>query len=249
MKAILIDDELHNLTNLQVLLNTYCPQVEVCALAQSAEQGKIAVKTYLPDLIFLDIQMPEQDGFAFLGSLDYYNFEVIFVTAYDQYAIQAMRFSAVDYLLKPINIKELVEAVNRAFKQNQLKSQHKQIEYLMDWFKVQSQKEEQRIALSTVEETRFAKVSEITRCESSNNYTTFFLSDNSKLLVSKPIYEYDELLSNYGFIRCHQSHLVNKAYIKSWLKEYGDFLLLNDGMQIPISRGKKQMVKDTLRIF
>ncbi|NBA75362.1 response regulator [Emticicia sp. ODNR4P] len=248
MKAILIDDELHNLTNLQVLLNTYCPQVEVCALAQSAEQGKIAVKTYLPDLIFLDIQMPEQDGFAFLGSLDYYNFEVIFVTAYDQYAIQAMRFSAVDYLLKPINIKELVEAVNRAFKQNQLKSQHKQIEYLMDWFKVQSQKEEQRIALSTVEETRFAKVSEITRCESSNNYTTFFLSDNSKLLVSKPIYEYDELLSNYGFIRCHQSHLVNKAYIKSWLKEYGDFLLLNDGMQIPISRGKKQMVKEALRM-
>lgn len=248
MKAILIDDELHNLTNLQVLLNTYCPQVEVCALAQSAEQGKIAVKTYLPDLIFLDIQMPEQDGFAFLGSLDYYNFEVIFVTAYDQYAIQAMRFSAVDYLLKPINIKELVEAVNRAFKQNQLKSQHKQIEYLMDWFKVQSQKEEQRIALSTVEETRFAKVSEITRCESSNNYTTFFLSDNSKLLVSKPIYEYDELLSNYGFIRCHQSHLVNKAYIKSWLKEYGDFLLLNDGMQIPISRGKKQMMKEALRM-
>lgn len=249
MKAILIDDELHNLTNLQVLLNTYCPQVEVCALAQSAEQGKKAVKTYLPDLIFLDIQMPEQDGFAFLRSLDYYNFEVIFVTAYDQYAIQAMRFSAVDYLLKPINIKELVDAVNRAFKQNQLKSQHKQIEYLMDWFKVQSQKEEQRIALSTVEETRFAKVSEIIRCESSNNYTTFFLSDNSKLLVSKPIYEYDELLSNYGFIRCHQSHLVNKAYIKSWLKEYGDFLLLNDGTQIPISRGKKQLVKDTLRIF
>lgn len=249
MKAILIDDELHNLTNLQVLLNTYCPQVEVCALAQSAEQGKKAVKTYLQDLIFLDIQMPEQDGFAFLRSLDYYNFEVIFVTAYDQYAIQAMRFSAVDYLLKPINIKELVDAVNRASKQNQLKNQHKQIEYLMDWFKVQSQKEEQRIALSTVEETRFAKVSEIIRCESSNNYTTFFLSDNSKLLVSKPIYEYDELLSNYGFIRCHQSHLVNKAYIKSWLKEYGDFLLLNDGTQIPISRGKKQLVKDTLRIF
>lgn len=248
MKAILIDDESHNLTNLQVLLNTYCPQVEVCALAQSAEQGKIAVKTYLPDLIFLDIQMPEQDGFAFLGSLDSYDFEVIFVTAYDQYAIQAMRFSAVDYLLKPINIKELVDAVNRAFKQNQLKSQHKQIEYLMDWFKVQSQKEEQRIALSTVEETRFAKVSEIIRCESSNNYTTFFLSDNSKLLVSKPIYEYDELLSNYGFIRCHQSHLVNKAYIKSWLKEYGDFLLLNDGTQIPISRGKKQMVKEALRM-
>jgi len=249
MKAILIDDELHNLTNLQVLLNTYCPQVEVCALAQSAEQGKIAVKTYLPDLIFLDIQMPEQDGFDFLRSLNSYDFEVIFVTAYDQYAIQAMRFSAVDYLLKPINIKELVDAVNRAFKQNQLKSQNKQIEYLMDWFKVQSQKEEQRIALSTVEETRFAKVSEIIRCESSNNYTTFFLSDNSKLLVSKPIYEYDELLSNYGFIRCHQSHLVNKAYIKSWLKEYGDFLLLNDGTQIPISRGKKQLVKEALRIF
>ena len=101
--------------------------------------------------------MPEKDGFDFLRSLNFYDFEVIFVTAFDHYAIQAMRFAAVDYLLKPINIKELVEAVNRAFKQHQLKSQSKQIEYLMDWFKVQSQKEEQRIALSTVEETRVCK--------------------------------------------------------------------------------------------
>ncbi len=248
MKAILIDDESHNLTNLQVLLNTYCPQVEVCALAHSSEQGKIAVNTYSPDLIFLDIQMPEKDGFDFLRSLNFYDFEVIFVTAFDHYAIQAMRFAAVDYLLKPINIKELVEAVNRAFKQHQLKSQSKQIEYLMDWFKVQSQKEEQRIALSTVEETRFAKVSEIIRCESSNNYTTFFLTDSSKLLVSKPIYEYDELLSGYGFIRCHQSHLINKSFIKSWLKEWGDFLLLTNGTQIPISRGKKQLVKEALKM-
>ncbi|MDI9876440.1 LytR/AlgR family response regulator transcription factor [Flectobacillus rivi] len=248
MKAILIDDESHNLTNLQVLLNTYCPQVEVCALAHSAEQGKIAVNTYSPDLIFLDIQMPEKDGFDFLRSLNFYDFEVIFVTAFDYYAIQAMRFAAVDYLLKPINIKELVEAVNRGFKQHQLKSQSKQVEYLMDWFKVQSQKEEQRIALSTVEETRFAKVSEIIRCESSNNYTTFFLTDSSKLLVSKPIYEYDELLCGYGFIRCHQSHLINKSFIKSWLKEWGDFLLLTNGTQIPISRGKKQLVKEALKM-
>ncbi len=248
MKAILIDDESHNLTNLQVLLNTYCPHVEVCALAQNAEQGKIAVNTYSPDLIFLDIQIPEQDGFDFLRCLDFYDFEVIFVTAYDQYAIQAMRFAAVDYLLKPINIKELVDAVGRAFKQQQLKSQSKQIRYLMDWFKLQSRKEEQRIALSTAEETRFAKMSEVIRCESSNNYTTFFLTDSSKLLVSRPIYEYDELLSNYDFIRCHQSHLVNKLFIKSWLKEYGDFLLLTNGTQVPISRGKKQLVKEALKM-
>lgn len=248
MKAILIDDEPYNLSNLRTLLNTYCPQIEVCALAMNAEEGKEALYTYKPDLLFLDIQMPHQDGFSLLRSLTEYDFEVIFVTAYDQYAIQAMRFSAVDYLLKPIDIRELQSAVARAFKQRQLKVQNQQINHLMQWLKAESQKEELQIALSTLGETRFVKTHEIIRCESSNNYTAFFLNDGTNLLVSKPIYEYDDLLSGYGFLRCHQSHLVNKAYIKSWKKDYGDFLQLTDGTQVPVSRGKKETIKKALHL-
>ena len=246
MKAVLIDDEPHNLQNLQALLEIYSPQVEVCALALNAEQGKTALYTHRPDLLFLDIQMPGQDGFALLRSLADYDFEVIFVTAYDQYAIQAMRFSAVDYLLKPVDIGELQAAVARASQRRQLKVQSQQVANLMQWLQAQARKEELQIALSTTQETRFVKTSEIIRCESSNNYTTFFLSDGTKLLISKPIYEYDDLLSGYGFLRCHQSHLVNKTYIKSWKKDYGDFLLLANGTQVPISRGKKEAIKKAL---
>jgi two-component system, LytTR family, response regulator len=246
MKAVLIDDEPNNLQNLQVLLQTYCPQIEVCALALNAQQGITALGIHRPDLLFLDIQMPGQDGFALLRSLAQYDFEVIFVTAYDQYAIQAMRFSAVDYLLKPVDIGELQAAVARAGKQRQLKVQSQQVANLMQWLQAQARQEEMQIALSSTQETRFVKTREIIRCESSNNYTTFFLSDKTSLLVSKPIYEYDDLLSAFGFLRCHQSHLVNKAFIKSWKKEHGDFLLLADGTLVPISRGKKEAVKKAL---
>lgn len=248
MKAVLIDDEPHNLTNLRAMLETYCPQVEVCAVAQTAEAGKAALYTHQPDLLFLDIQMPDQDGFALLRSLAGYDFEVIFVTAYDQYAIQAMRLAAVDYLLKPVDISELQAAVAKAANQRRLKMQSGQVENLMQWLKAQARNEEPRIALATTQETRFVRMKEIVRCESSNNYTTFFLSDGAKLLVSKPIYEYDELLSGYGFLRCHQSHLVNKTFIKSWRKDYGDFLVLADGSQVPISRGKKEIVKKALHL-
>ena len=248
MKAVLIDDELNNLNNLKALLEMYCPQVEVCAMAQTAEEGKAALYTYQPDLLFLDIQMPDQDGFALLRSLTRYDFEIIFVTAFDQYAIQAMRFSAVDYLLKPVSIIELQAAVARAYKQRQLKVQNQQVVHLMQWLEAQSKKEDLQIALTTTQETRFVKTNEIIRCESSNNYTTFFLNDKTKLLVSKPIYEYDELLSNHGFLRCHQSHLVNKSFIRSWQKEYGDLLLLTDGTQVPISRGKREIVKKALHL-
>ncbi|GAB3891789.1 LytTR family DNA-binding domain-containing protein [Larkinella knui] len=247
-KALLIDDEQPNLDNLQALLGMYCPQVVVCGTALNAETGKSLLYTHQPDLLFLDIQMPHQSGFDLLRSLPEHNFEVIFVTAYDQYAIQAMRFAAVDYLLKPVNIGELQTAVDRALKQRRLKIQNQQLDNLMDLLTAGSAKEEQRIALATTKETRFVKISEIIRCQSSNNYTTFYLTDGETLLVCKPIYEYDELLKDYAFLRCHQSHLVNKRFIRSWKKEFGDFLVLTDGAEVPISKGKKDDLKKALHL-
>ena len=246
MKAVLIDDEKHNIENLRELLGAYCPQVEIAGTAANADEGKRLIMQSRPDIIFLDIQMPQKSGFDLLKELNSYDFEVIFVTAHDQYAIQAMRFAAVDYLLKPIDINDLQSAVDRAVKKQRLKAQNRLLENLIYLLKGQQNKEDQRIALNTLKETRFVKTGEIVRCESSNNYSTFYLQDGEQLLVCRPIYEFEEILKDYAFIRCHQSHLVNKKFIKSWKKEYGDFLLLMNGNEVPISRNKKDAIKKAL---
>lgn len=245
LKAILIDDEKNNLINLEQLLKTYCPMVQVVATAQNAAEGKSLLLQYRPDLVFLDIQMPEKNGFELLRELHQYDFEVIFVTAFDQYAIQAVRFAAVDYLLKPVNIEELQAAVDRALANTRDKKKNLQLENLIQL--LQGQKEEHRIALTTMKETRFIRTPEILRCESSNNYTIFFLASGEKLTASRPIFEYEELLKEYGFIRCHQSHLVNRKYVKSWVKEDGGYLLLDNGHQVPVSRNKKEVVAWALK--
>jgi two-component system, LytTR family, response regulator len=245
-KAVLIDDENHNLDNLSQLLTTYCPQLNVCDTATNAEYGKTIILRHQPDIVFLDIQMPDKNGFDLLTELSQYDFEVIFVTAYDQYAIKAMRFAAVDYLLKPIDIEDLQSAVDRAIKECQSKVHNHHLENLIQIIKSQEKMSEHRIALTTMKETRFIKTNEIVRCESSNNYSTFFLQNNEKVLVCKPIYEYEEILKEYGFIRCHQSHLINTKFVKSWLREDGDRLLLFNGAEIPVSRNKKDTVKKAL---
>lgn len=240
IKAILVDDEKNNLINLEQLLKVYCPAVEVVATAMNAAAGKTAILQQRPDLVLLDIQMPGKNGFDLLRELHQYDFEVIFVTAYDQYAIQAVRFAAVDYLLKPVNIDELQAAVDRAIARSRDKKKNVQLENLLQL--LQGQKDDHRIALATMKETRFIRTTEILRCESSNNYTIFFLAGGEKLTASRPIFEYEELLKDYGFIRCHQSHLVNRKYVKSWVKEDGGYLLLDNGHQVPVSRNKKDMV-------
>lgn len=245
IKAVIIDDEIHNIENLQELLKIHCSEVAILATAQDVTHGIAIIKQFNPAIVFLDIQMPERNGFELLKHFPEPLFEIIFVTAHDQYAIQALRFAAVDYLLKPINITELQQATARAIAKHRQKTQNKELKNLLSLLSTQSTKDEQRIGLHTLKETRFVKTGEILRCQSSNNYTTFFLKDE-ELVVSKPIYEYEEILRGYGFIRCHQSHLVNVRFIKSWKKEYGDFLLLFDGTEIPISRGKRDSVKELL---
>lgn len=243
--AVLIDDETNNLDNLHQLLNTYCSEVQVVATAGNADEGRRIILEYQPDLVLLDIEMPAKNGFDLLRSLPQYDFEVIFVTAYDQYGIQAVKFSAIDYLLKPINPDELQSAINKVISKNRFKKQNFQLENFIRIF--QQQKEDQRIALPTQKETRFIPTGDIVRCESSNNYTSFVLVNAEKIIVCKPIYEYEELLSNYGFIRCHQSHLVNKKFIKSLIKEDGGYLSMENGEQIPVSRAKKDLVIDALK--
>lgn len=247
VKAILIDDEKNNLTNLSGLLTQYCPEVSILATALDAETGKQLILRHQPDLVFLDIQMPGISGLELLQQLPRLDFELIFVTAHDQYGIQAVKFAAVDYLLKPIDIAELQEAVQKATRRITGKKKTGQLENLLQLLERQSFKEEHRLALTTLKETRFVYPGQIIRCESDNNYSHFYLEDGDKLVISKPLYEYEQLLRDYGFIRCHQSHLVNKRFIKSILREDStNTLLLENGSHIPISRNKRDTVFSAL---
>ena len=247
INAIIVDDEVNNVNNLQQLVQLHCPDVHIVATASNASEARQLLYKHRPHLLFLDIQMPEETGFDLLKSLHDYDFEIIFVTAYDAYGIQAVKFSAIDYLLKPVNTEELIHAVNKVLSIQSRKKQNLQLENLITFLQQQQHKDEHRIALPTSKETRFIKPSQVIRCESSNNYTTFFLNDGEKILVSKPIYEFEELLQDYGFIRSHQSHLVNKKYIRSWVKEDGGYLLLEDKTQVPVSKQKRDIIKESFK--
>jgi two-component system LytT family response regulator len=246
IKGIIIDDEPHNITNLQRLLEKYCPEVIIVGSSADANEGIILIKNNQPDLVFLDIQMPHKDGFQVLQALDSYDFEVIFVTAFSQYGIQAIKFSAIDYLLKPIDIEELKKAVAKTSERLKHKNQNLQLQNLLHHLKETNNSSEHRIAISSLKETRFVYVKNIVRCESENSYTLFFTDEGETIISTVPLYEYDEMLSMYGFIRCHQSHLVNKKHVKSLLKEEGYTLLLYDQIRIPVSRNKKDLVKKAL---
>ena len=246
MKAILIDDEISNLENLQALLKKHCPQVTIMASAQNVVDAVGAIEKHLPHLVFLDIQMGEQTGFDVLALLPQRNFEVIFVTAYDQYGIQAVKFAALDYLLKPIDIEELISAVNKAEQKLAAQTQTAQLDFLLQQLKKQ-ETSGSKIALPMQSEIRYIPLTEIKRCEADNTYTFFFLANGEKILVSKSLKEYADLLKPNGFLRTHQSHLVNPGFVKSWLKEDGGILLLTSGEKIPISKPNKEAVKQALQ--
>ena len=246
ISAVIIDDEKNNIRNLELLLEQHCPQITVSGKAMNAGEGIKLIGNEKPDIVFLDIQMPGENGFDMLKQIPDRSFELIFITAYDQYGIQAIKFSALDYLLKPVKTEELKIAVQKAIDRTSEKKQNRKLENLLELMTNNQGKDQHRLALPFLKETRFVPTREIIRLESSNNYTTFFINSGEKILVSKPIYEYDELLNPYGFLRCHQSHLVNRRYVKRLLRQDNGYLLLEDNTRIPVSRTKKDIVRAQL---
>ena len=243
LQTVIVDDEVSNIENLTILLNKYCPKIIVAGTATNVDQGLLVIREINPSILFLDIQMPGKGGFDLLKSLGTPDFEVIFVTAYYEYAIQAIKFSAIDYLLKPINVNELVNAVNRAIINIKKKKQNERLENLIRSI---SNKNQLRIAIPGNKETIFISPETILFCKADNNYTIFYLQSTEKHTSSKPIFEYEELLSTHGFIRCHQSYLVNSLFIKSWIKVDGDRLVIHGGHEIPISRNNKEKVRQAI---
>ncbi|WP_114790553.1 LytTR family DNA-binding domain-containing protein [Niabella yanshanensis] len=245
MKAIIIDDEYHNVETLSRLLNSNFPEINIEGSAGNVHDAVLLAQEYQPDLVFLDIQLRNETSFDFLNRVTPRSFEVIFVTAYHQYGIEAIKYAALDYLLKPVDASELLTAVQKVRKRALEKQRVSQVDFLINQLK-NADRGFQRIALPLFTETRYVELGDIMHCEAQNSYVLFYLNNNEKILVSRPLKEYDELLSPRGFIRCHQTHLVNPKYIKSLLKEDGASLLLRNNTRIPVSKSKREFVKRSL---
>jgi len=240
MRAIIVDDEPANIENLRALLQRYCPQVTIIGSATNNSDAAALINQHQPDLLFLDIQLKDDSGFNLLKLVPEKSFEVIFVTAFDNYGIQAIKFAALDYLLKPVDIDELTTAVKKAEKSRD-KQHNRQLDILLSH--VKNDKQPLKIALPQQKEIRYVALNDIIRCEADNTYTFFYLNNGDRILISRSIKEYTDLLEPNGFIRTHQSHLVNVTFIKSWLKEDGGMLLLNNGDKIPVSRPNRDKLR------
>lgn len=241
LNAIIVEDERRSRETLSGLLKLYCKNVNIIAEADGMQSGIEAIEKHKPDVVFLDIQMPDGSGFRLLESLKDIDFDIIFTTAFDQFAIKAIKFSAIDYLLKPIFPDDLVTAVKKAEDRQDARNTRKNVEVLLENIK-KPETEAPRIVLSTSERINVVKVQDILRCESDNYYTLFFFTNGNKLLVSKTLKENEELLGEYNFIRPHKSHLINVNYIKSFNKHDGGYILMTDGSRVPVSRRKKEKI-------
>lgn len=243
LKTLIIDDENKARDTIKDMLNIYCPEVTVIGEADSVLSGINAIKKLKPDLVFLDIKMPDGTGFDLLNRLDNKPFSLIFLTAFDEYAVKAFRFSAVDYLLKPLDPDELMTSIERVVESKENENQH--IDALLNNLK-SIKNDNKKIVLKTAESIFLVNVSDIIRCESTGNYTQFFILNQKPVLVSKTLKEYDDILTDYNFFRVHQSHLVNLNHIIRLDKADGGTLVLTNDHTVPVSTRKKEALVKAL---
>lgn len=236
-RAVIIDDSEGARANLLDDLKSYCPEIEVVGQADGVLSGAKLLRKKDPDLVFLDIHMGDGDGFDLLEVIGEHHFAVIFTTASDAHAIRAFKFSAIDYLLKPIDPDELQEAVQKALRSDS----SQRVDMLKNSLHSQSGGQE-KIALHTQDKVIIVDLGSVVRCESDVNYTKFYLVDDKPILVTRTLKEFDELLSDSGFIRVHQSHLVNLRHVKEFVKADGGHLNMSDGSWVPVSTRRKAMV-------
>lgn len=240
-KAIIIDDIAQSRATLKEDLEAYCPEIEVIGEAEGVVSGARLLKKTTPDVLFLDIQMPDGTGFDLLEILPEIPFKIIFTTASDAFAIRAFRFSAVDYLLKPVDPDDLMEAVNKL---KSAPASGQDLDLLLDNMK--SKEAPTKLSLHTQDKIQIVNVSDIIRCESSGNYTIFHFADGTNLMVTRTLKEYDQLLGDSGFFRVHQSHLVNKKHITAYVKTEGGYLLMSNNQHVAVSLRKKASVMEML---
>jgi two-component system, LytTR family, response regulator len=237
-KAIIIDDEADSVKLLALQLKMYCPQVQVVAGCTDAEDGLQQIKSLQPNIVFLDIEMPVMNGFQLLEKLGAINFSLVFVTAYDQFAVKAFRFSALDYLLKPIDGKDLQAAVQKAMQRHWPVQQ--QLTMLKDQVQGTQKNHPGKIALPYQNGVSFVEVENIVYCEAENNYTRFYITDGQQHLVSKNLGDIQEVLEERNFLRVHRQYLVNLDHIKKYVRGEGNYLVLSNNANIPVARSQKE---------
>ena len=239
VRSVIIDDELHSVETLKWKLEQYCPDVDVVAVFTDSLLGLEFLKKDPPDLLFLDIEMPMLNGFDILEELGKVNFDVIFTTAYDDFGIQAIKFSALDYLLKPVQNQELKKAVEKHLSKAQHHIPEKQLEVLFKNIRDEESGKPTKIGLATKESIEFVEIEDILLCVSDSNYTTVHLADGRKKLISKTLKEFEEILSPFQFFRTHHSYLVNLRHVKEYIRTEGGYLVMTNKANVPVSRNKK----------
>jgi two-component system LytT family response regulator len=240
MKAILVDDEPDGIRTLKKMLELNCPEVEIIATCMDAISAKHRFEELHPDLIFLDIQMPGKSGLDLLTELSERNFEVIFVTAHNEYILQALQFSAVDYLMKPVDEDRLVEAVQRVRKRLTKDKLTENTETLLHNIQKAASPLEMRLCLPTLKGFTILKLEEILYCEAQRSYTVFHLINNKTIVISKPLFDYERLLAGTIFYRIHKSFLINLLHIKEYVRGEGGTVVMSNNMEIEVSRRKKE---------
>ena len=248
MKVLIIDNDTAIREGLVQLINKFCPQILTLNEAGGVEEGVLAIKSFKPDLVFLDVEMDDGTGFDLVQKLGEYNFQLIFITAHNKYAINAFKFCAIDFLLKPIDPSDLISSVNKAIHQIKNKNLEQQVVLLKEIIQNTGmiRSPEKKIALNDGNVIHYVKIEDIIYCKADGSYTVFQIIGSQKIMVSHILKEYEDLLSEYGFIRTHHSYLVNVKKIIKFDRSEGGQLFLQENHSVPVSTRKKEMVLEML---
>ena len=249
LRTILIDDEPRGLNSMERLLQMHCPEIETVATCSNVDEAIEKIKWLQPDLIFLDIAMPVKNGFELLKEIGDIHFEVIFVTAHNQFMIEAFHFSAIDYLLKPIDDDLLIEAVRRAKKRIVEKAGSKNIEAFLHNVQQKKGAANMKLCIPSIKGFKVVDLADLLYAEAAGNYTNFHFSNHATICSSKPIHEYEELLSDVGFARIHKSFLVNLLHVKEYIRGEGGSVILSNTKKVEVARRKKDEFLEKMKAF
>jgi two-component system, LytTR family, response regulator len=249
VRTILVDDEPRGLNTLRKLLQEYCPEIKIVAECGDAETAKEKIELLEPQLAFLDISLPRKNSFDLLAELDIINFEIIFVTAHNEYTLQAFHYSAVDYLMKPIDEDLLADAVRRATRRIAVNSTNNNVTALLHNLQKSQTPQEMKLCIPSVKGFQVVDLKNILYCEASGSYTNFYFTDKHIVCSAKTIHEYEELLSDAGFVRIHKSYLINLLHVKEYIRGEGGAVLLSNGGEVEVSRRKKDFFISRMKDF
>ncbi|KAB2828655.1 MAG: response regulator transcription factor [Paludibacter sp.] len=244
MKILIADDEIPARNHHRRLLNEYFPELHLCAEASSVEEAWDSIRLFSPDLVLLDVDMPDGSAFDLLRKFPEIPFSIIFITAHEKYALQAIKFSALDFLLKPFTEAEFADAIRKAIRKHGASETVLQLKTLMQ--NLNPERSEERIVLKTANSIHVVALTEIIRLQADGAYTTFFFQHRKPIVVSHNLKEYDGMLAGKGFVRSHQSHMVNLRQVNSFLKTDGGALALADGSRVPVATRYKERVLDAI---